>query len=243
VYRIDVTTGIFTPLFADGERLPVIAGIQAQNDCLFMSMLHEVRKLDIPSKVESFGRLHVRDTEQVWEGFFKLDNTWHLANNVSRFDDRFLITSLYRQATPEDAGALRGKFRRGKVGNFAYKLIDRTYKYFGYGRWSDLACAEAALVLPPYSPTREPAIVVIDTAHQDRDIQSHRTLNIKLDIPEEDLAEGRVLGFFNHNTHVQRHAGKLIFLNYNCNRIYVIEDKRLANFVGSNDSWKAHVQI
>jgi hypothetical protein len=53
---------------------------------------------------------------------------------------------------------------------------------------------------------------------------------MSIPVTAEDTAEGRSVGFWGHNTHVERHGGRLIFLNYRCNHIYITHDSSFVDF-------------
>ena len=228
VYTIDVRRANTPVKIFHSKNLHSLAGIEELNGKVFISQLYEVRSID-GIKAKQGGAIrggaslsslpasmwHSSKSTVTWQGTEVGDGeNCYLSDNMSQWDDSIIATSIYRKIGAESVAAMKESFI-STVGWSVGKLLT--------------TCANCVTGAPNALDNGE---LLMDFSTQDVfpnvhfmlfDSITNRKWHFNMDnekIPNKP--EG--CKFDGHVTHVARHGGKVIFINFMSDYVMLMDD-------------------
>jgi hypothetical protein len=205
VYQIDTRTSKVVELHSLG--LSSLAGIESVQGNLYVSQLYEIVRLPVKGPAKR--------PETVWEGTeVGSGEMCYFSDNLSLWDERTLAVSVYREMAAAAAAGMQNSFL-SVVGWGAGKCATSVYNFF--------TCAPNELDNAELLMSFSTKDVFVDVHFLLMDVVSGKKWHLKiersaLNLPSDSTFDG-------HVTHVQRHGGKLVCVNFKSNAVLVLDDK------------------
>lgn len=204
IYSIDVKQKKVETFHS--EDLHSLAGIEGMNGQVFISQLYEV--LTISSKQKS-------KAESIWQGTeVGSGKDCFFSDNLSIWDERTVASSIYRQIDARSAATMKESFV-SSVGWSIGKIVTSVANLFT-GAPNALDNAELLLDFSEQDAFEDVHFFLFDS------LDVTKRWHFKMDNKSLNMPPGCT--FDGHVTHVARHGGKVIFVNFKSNYVMLLEE-------------------
>ena len=201
--------------------LATLAGICELNNTIVVSELYAIKAI----KTNSFFR---RKPVKIWHGTSIGDGEQcYLSDNIKRWDEYRATVSIYRSVSKAEVEVMENRYL-SLFGWSCGKAVTCIHNCFT-GAPNELNNAELLISFSTGD-------VFVDVCFMIFDTRNNRPYHFKLDHKKLNIPPH--VEFDGHVTHVQHHAGKIIFINFKSNHIMVLDDMEVTGILNSVASTK-----
>ena len=198
------------------KSLATLAGICELNNTIVVSELYAIKAI----KTNTFFR---RKPAKVWHGTSVGDGELcYLSDNIKRWDEYRATVSIYRSVSKAEVEVMENRYL-SLFGWSCGKAVTCIHNCFT-GAPNELNNAELLISFSLFDVFVDVCFMILDT-------RNNRPYHFKLDNKKLNIPPH--VEFDGHVTHVQHHAGKIIFINFKSNHIMVLDDTEVTGILNS----------
>ena len=238
ITRIEVLTGRIR--YYHSGNLHSLAGITDLNGQTYITQLYEMRSAKTEQIVENTYSRSLR-SDVVWEGNQvqyieqSKEDLYYLSDNITKWDQDIICVACYRSIEAKAVKVMKNAI----LATFSWivgKIMTNLYNFFTFNctkvcSWDDPA------VLLEFSAAHEADQIGFFLFNTKNNHKSHYSFNSK------QLIKSKNIEFDCNVTHVERHAGKIAFINFKFEHILFLDESAVTNIASSTSIAAKNIEI